>query len=404
MANQTLRREVIDTPVTDMQGKVIYIHNKRKKKSTFKSKKDDRQPGSPYVTEISRALKPADARQPTTCISDDTEELYKNLFNNSPFAIGILDKETMQLLEVNETATKLYGYSTEEFLQLTAYDIRIPEQHALLNQQIESGNYTNDKTIRSHRKKNGDIIQIEPTITQITYKGKQAYLMTILDVTDKLLMQEELGRTKITRRKEITRAALQAQEKSRADIGRELHDNINQLLVASMLFLKKAQPATNNDKALIEMGTDIIGSAITEIRKLSSSLVSPSLNKLSLKESICHLLPSLSVSNIAVEFDVRINEALIAEELKVSLYRIIQEQFSNIIKHAAATKVKVTMIQSGNLLSMEISDNGKGFDPKLQARGIGLDNIIHRADSYNGTIYIESSPGCGCKIGAEFLI
>ncbi len=403
MANQTLRNEVIDTPVTDKQGKVIYIHDKRKKKSTFKSKKDDR-PGSPYITEISRAIKSAERRQKIKDTSADTEELYKNVFDNSPFAIGILDKETMQLLEINETATKLYGYTKEEFLQLTAYDIRIPEQHAILNQQIQSGNYTVDKTTRSHKKKNGEIIQIEPTITQITYKGKAAYLMTIHDITEKLMMQEELTQAKITRQKEITRASLLAQEKSRTEIGRELHDNINQLLVASMLFLKKAQPATANDKALVEMGTDIIGTAITEIRKLSSTLVSPSLNKLSLKDAIVHLLPSLTVIDTAVEFDVRIHEDNIPEELKICLFRIIQEQFSNIIKHAAATKVKLIMIESDDLLTLEISDNGIGFDQQQKTRGIGLNNIINRADSYNGKVQIESSPGCGCKLNIEFHI
>ena len=78
---------------------------------------------------------------------------------------------------------------------------------------------------------------------------------------------------------------------------------------------------SENDRSLIEMGTDIISTAITEIRNLSSSLVVPSLNKLSLKESIGHLLPSLTVNDTTVEFDLRINEDLIDEELKINLYR-----------------------------------------------------------------------------------
>ena len=62
------------------------------------------------------------------------------------------------------------------------------------------------------------------------------------------------------------------------------------------------------------------------------------------------------------------------------------------------------MVQSGNLLTLEISDNGKGFDQQQKAGGIGLDNIIQRADSYNGKVKIESSPGKGCKLNAGFLL
>jgi PAS domain S-box-containing protein len=333
-----------------------------------------------------------------------TEELYKYIFDNSPFAMAIFDAASLEILEVNDTATKIYGYSRQEFLHLTVYDVRIPEQHDKLRGQIDNGLYLHDKSLRSHKKKNGEVIQIEPTITEIAYEGRQAYLITVNDMTEKLAMQQELTRAKVRRQREITRASLKAQEKSRTEIGRELHDNINQLLVASILFFKKAEPATENDKALLETGTDIINSAIAEIRKLSSSLVSPSLNKLSLKDSIVHLLPSLNVIDTAVEFDVRINENMIPEELKISVYRIIQEQFSNIIKHAAATKVKLKMIQSQNTLALTVSDNGVGFDQTLQTRGIGLDNIIHRVESYNGKIFIESSPGCGCKINVEFSL
>lgn len=70
----------------------------------------------------------------------------------------------------------------------------------------------------------------------------------------------------------------------------------------------------------------------------------------------------------------------------------------------AATKVKINMVPSGNLLTLEISDNEKGFDPQQRAGGTGLDNIIQRANSYNGKVKIETSPGNGCKLNAVFLL
>ncbi|MBL7745753.1 MAG: PAS domain S-box protein [Chitinophagaceae bacterium] len=333
----------------------------------------------------------------------ESETLYKSLFNNSPFPVGILDKETMQFMEVNDTAVSLYGYPKDEFLRLTAYDIRVPEQHDKLKEQLAGGNYIWDRTIRSHRKKNGEIIYIEPYITEISYKGKQAYLITINNVTEKLRLQEQLIQSKITRQKEINRASMEAQEKNRAEIGRELHDNVNQLLVASNLYLKHVSPVSDKDKEYLGKSIRITTEAIQEIRKLSWSLVPPALNDLSLKDAIENLSQNFALTQTLVEFDINLCEETLEEGLKINLYRIIQEQFSNIIKYAAASKVKIIMKQQPGLLTLEITDNGKGFDPKQTAKGIGLTNILHRAETYNGKVCIDSSLGNGCRIYLEFI-
>lgn len=333
-----------------------------------------------------------------------SELLYRNLFNNSPFAIGILSKDSLQFLQVNETAVKLYGYTSNEFLQLNAYDIRVKEQHNNLEAQIREDSYTKDNSVRAHRKKDGSIIYVEPAIAEINYRGKQAYLITIHDITEKLRMEEELRQIKIGRENELLRATMESQENSRAEIGRELHDNINQLLVASTIFLKHALFNKSDDKILISKSLDIVVSAMDEIRKLSSSFVPPSLNVLTLKEAIGVLAQNFQLSNTTIAFDIRINEAVIDEAFKINIYRIIQEQCNNIIKHAAATTAIISLVQSENKLLLKITDNGKGFDPKQKAKGIGLSNIIHRTEAYYGKLNIQSKPGKGCSITATFTL
>lgn len=332
----------------------------------------------------------------------ESEELYKNLFNNSPFAIGIMDKQTLQFLKVNQTAVDLYGYSEEEFMKLTAFDIRVPEGHEDLKHQIMSGSYASTRKVLSHRKKDGSIIQIEPSIIEISFKGEKAFLITITDITEKIRIQEELMQTRTNRQKDILRATLEAQEKSRADIGRELHDNINQLLVASVLYLKSALLSGEPKPDLVQAGSDVILNAIEEIRKLSSSFVPPSLKDISLKESIEILLENFKLTGAAVKCSVRIHEHTIPDGMKLTIYRIIQEQCNNIIKYASATTVLVAIEQRENLLTIAIEDDGKGFDPNKKGKGIGLTNIVHRAEAYNGEVSIESSPGNGCKITVRF--
>jgi PAS domain S-box-containing protein len=334
----------------------------------------------------------------------ESETLYKNLFNNSPFPNGILEKNTLRFLEVNDTATRTYGYTREEFLQLTAYDIRVPEEHERLRREVEAGEYASDKRIRAHRKKNGEIILIEPTITEILYKGNSCFLITINDVTEKMKIQDELIRTRINQQKEINRASIEAQENNRAEIGRELHDNVNQLLVASNLYLKNVHVENERDRALIEKSLGILNTAISEIRKLSWSLVPPSLDDLSLKDAIEELAHLLKLSGSVIEYDINLQENKLAKGLKLNIYRIVQEQFNNIVKYAEASKVRVAINQKTNRLSLVIADNGKGFDLREKQKGIGLNNITSRAETYNGKVQIETSPGQGCKIQVEFFI
>jgi PAS domain S-box-containing protein len=333
----------------------------------------------------------------------ESESLYKNLFNNSPFPNGILDKETFQFLEVNETAAKVYGYSKEEFLHLTGFDIRVPEEHEELQRQLH-GNYAWDQSLRTHRKKNGELMLIEPYITEIAYKGKVCYLITIHDVTEKIRLQEQLIKSKLDHQKEINRASIEAQEKNRAEIGRELHDNVNQLLVSSNLYLKTIKPATEADQSSLNKVMEINIAAINEIRKLSHSLVPPSLGDLGLKEAIEELILYFAITSTTIENDLQIIEDQLSDGLKISIYRIIQEQFNNIIKYAEATRVIVKARQTNTSLSLEIIDNGKGFDMKQKPKGIGLTNIIFRAETYNGKVTIESSPGNGCSLLIDFTL
>lgn len=333
-----------------------------------------------------------------------SEMLYRDLFNNSPSAVGIMDKDTMQFLEVNETAINLYGYTREEFMQLNAYDVRVDEQHDWLTEQVNQGNYAGDKSVRMHKKKNGEIIFVEPTITEIEYKNKKAYLITIHDITEKLKIEEELKQIKISREIEIMRTALESEEKSRAEIGRELHDNINQLLVASTIFLKHALIVENNDKKLISKSLDITNAAMEEIRKLSSSVVPPSLKVETLKEAISHIADNFKLSHTKITVDINTDESIMEEAFKINMYRIIQEQCNNIIKHADAEEAKISLLQTDKHLILQITDNGKGFDMQQKAKGIGLSNIIHRAEVYYGTPRIESSPGNGCTIEIAFAL
>ena len=87
--------------------------------------------------------------------------------------------------------------------------------------------------------------------------------------------------------------------------------------------------------------------------------------------------------------------------MQTNLYRIVQEQLTNILKHAQASKVKILIRLTKKLIKLNISDNGKGFDMLTLKDGIGLENIKRRAEMFSGKCEIKSSPGNGCELMVE---
>ena len=86
------------------------------------------------------------------------------------------------------------------------------------------------------------------------------------------------------------------------------------------------------------------------------------------------------------------------------LYRIVQEQTSNIIKHAEAKNVSFLLLESSNHVLLEIIDDGKGFDTSIRTKGIGFSNIYNRVDAFGGTYTLTSSPGNGCTLLIGFPV
>lgn len=220
-----------------------------------------------------------------------------------------------------------------------------------------------------------------------------------------IITTEELLRTSEEKKqKEIADAVISAQENERQEIGRELHDNINQLLTTSRLYLEMLGAKTEKDQALISETSRFIDTAIAEIRRLSHTLIPPSLDRSELKASLIYIF-DITAKSTGLSF-VRdftgFDENDASDKLKLTIYRIVQEQISNIIKHARATTVLIRLTQENGKTLLMIKDDGAGFDPSVKPNGIGLKNIRARASLFNGQVQIISAPGQGCEVRILF--
>ncbi|HEX9514111.1 MAG TPA: PAS domain S-box protein [Puia sp.] len=316
-----------------------------------------------------------------------SEQKYKLLFERNPMPMWMVSQRHLDIIDVNEAAISHYGYSRDEFLTIKA---------GHLWSEKEPGIYRSG--IWKHKKKNGSTIDVEIISHEMEYEQEPALLILANDITEKRKAEEELARQADSRQKLITQTSIQVQEREREEIGKELHDNINQILAASKLYLDIFIKQEDTSPEILLKGHENLCLAMEEIRQLSQSLVAPSLGGISLDQALEKLIGNLPLSSsLQLELDTECyREDIRDENMKLMCYRIVQVQLNNIIKHARAKIATIQLKKEPDHLELTMQDNGIGFDMKKKSSGIGLRNIKNRVGLYNGTVTIDSEPGKGC--------
>ena len=243
-------------------------------------------------------------------------------------------------------------------------------------------------------------------ISGTIYSSDTGITIFFRDNSDRKKLELELQEQQHQEQVKLISAALDAQERERNAIGLELHDNVNQILVGTIMILSLLRK--NPEKTgLVDESINHIKQAIQENRKIAHILVSPDLVTKNFSEQIIHLCDEM-LHTAGILTEAQIDEdalLLLKQEQQVTLYRIVQEQFTNIIKYAEATKVVITLLVTDcKFFRMRIADNGKGIPEMSIFKGIGFRNINSRLSVYNGTMKIETNPGKGFALEVEIPV
>lgn len=333
-----------------------------------------------------------------------SEERYRNLFEVSPASIIVWDIESGRILQVNETAEREYGYNRDQFRELCIGSIMAdkndPDCFNKLVQQLKAGNRANHKGISRRIRRDGQVIMMEYHAHLVSFNGTQAMFLLEQNVTEKLELEATLEAERLARHQMVTDAVLSAQEHERREIGIELHDNINQVLASARLYLGLVQLSVPEQASFIEETDKLIARAINEIRNLSHSLIPPSLNESALLEALDDIIAiTRRTKGISITRSYHdIDESQMSDKLKLTIYRIVQEQFNNIIKYAQAKSVNILLRRDEGRIILSIKDDGVGFNPQEKTGGVGLMNMKTRASLFKGDIQVISAPGQGCEV------
>ena len=151
-------------------------------------------------------------------------------------------------------------------------------------------------------------------------------------------------------------------------------------------------------KELIKYSIDLIQSSINEIRLLSTKNVTP-LKDINLKELLQQLVYELNkTTQIKTALVYEVQSKTMDDDLKLNIYRIVQEQVNNIVRHSSAENAFISVKPDDSHIIVAVNDDGKGFDMGKKRKGIGISNMINRIESFNGQVHIESSVGTGCDV------
>lgn len=326
------------------------------------------------------------------------QALFKALVERSPNMKTMVSPDGT-ILYSTPAITTVLGYSEKEFIGFKesqfVHPADINKLNEVINQTISNPDYIGKVQLRVLHK-DGHYIWCDKTITNLLHDPYvNAIVCNLWDISREKTSEEI-----------IRMATIKGQEKERAQLGLELHDNINQILATANLYLDFAMPENPEKRDILLKSKEFISMAVNEIRKLSHTLLPPALEEFGLVMALNELVNPLSATSglqIEKHWDTFREEGL-EKEQKLTIYRIAQEQLNNIIKHANARKVDISLrlIGNGDSIELTIKDDGDGFDQSEKRSGVGLRNIISRAGLFGGHVSVCSKPGDGCELKVVF--
>lgn len=336
-----------------------------------------------------------------------SEKKFKSLVQNGSDIISIVD-EKGNFKYLSPTTLAIAGYTPEELIEKNVFQMIHPDDVAQVMKKMQQViNFTRDGSPIEYRlrAKTGEWLWLESLGSNMMHEADvEGVIVTSRNVTERKRLENLLAAEQKNRQRDITSAVIKAQECERAQLGQELHDNVNQVLTTVKLYNQMLFDGLGDSKDVLQKSIHHLQYCIDEIRSISKRLSAPSLGSICLEDSIAELVDSINMTKrLQIALEIRgLEKKMVPQDFHLTIYRIIQEQLNNIIKYAEATKVSVQLCNSRDELFLQITDDGKGFDTNAKRKGIGITNMETRAENMHGKLQIISSPGKGCTLKASF--
>lgn len=331
----------------------------------------------------------------------------RGIIQHASDAIIITDDQQC-ILQANPAAANMFGV-TVEVMEGTPLSRYIPREqrlgadlatsHYFGNTGIHlrmKGRRTSDYAVTGV-KRDGLHVPLEGSLSSLYENGKPIYTIILRDITERKQVHEQLAQS-YTQLRELSAALQTIREEERKHIARELHDDLGQLLATLRVDLALLQRRVRDDDArqLLEGMDDLLMAAITSLRRIASNLRPRALDEGGLYFALESLRQEF-VAHYGIECRLHAHEEelILDDGYSTAIYRIMQEALTNITRHAAASKVELSLRRVDDILDIAIQDDGRGIAAQDmdKASSYGLIGMRERVWALHGEISIVSDGG-----------
>jgi signal transduction histidine kinase len=201
------------------------------------------------------------------------------------------------------------------------------------------------------------------------------------------------------------RRVVDGQELERRRLARELHDETGQALTSILLGLKAVEEAKDDATLGAAAGNlrELVVATLQDVRRLAVELRPKALDDFGLVPALERLVETFSErTGIDVQLESQLGDERLPEEMETTLYRLVQESLTNVVKHAHARTVSILLVRRTDRVTAIVEDDGRGFDPaEARADGLGLVGMRERAALVGGKLTVEAAAGAGTTIAVE---
>ena len=322
------------------------------------------------------------------------EEKCSKAFRQTPMAITLISLRDHRYLEVNDAFLRLTGFSREEVIGRTPFDLNLwvePAQRPEMVEAILAGNRVEDGEYQ-FRTKDGRVVTVSGFAEAIEIDGESCYIGAALDITDRKRLETELH--------ELTGRLIQAQDEERKRIAAELTDSLGQSV--TVISFEACQLARSTQGGL---GRDL-QSLCAKIQDIASGLgiLSQSLHPSGLDytglpwaiECLCRQFTH--VYGLQVAFKHEGIPSFLSADVALVLYRIVQEGLRNVVQHSGTRKAWIELAHEDGNIRLELWDKGVGFDPASLKAGLGLLTMRERCRRLNGWLAVHNNSGTRIEV------
>ena len=331
----------------------------------------------------------------------------RGIIQHASEAIIVTD-EQQSILQANPAAATMFGVSLDD-MQGAPLNAFIPRDQRLGANPATShyfgntgihlrmkGRRASDYAVTGVRS-DGQHLPLEGSISSLYESGKPIYTIILRDITERKQVQEKLAQS-YTQLRELSAALQTIREEERKHIARELHDDLGQLLATLRvdLALLQRQLREPGPRKLLNGMDELLMASITSLRRIASNLRPRALDEGGLYFALESLRQEfVSHYGIACRLHANEEELILDDAYSTAIYRIVQEALTNIMRHAQATRVELSLRRVDDLLDISIQDDGRGIAAQDmdKASSYGLIGMRERVWALQGDISILSDGG-----------